>query len=183
MQHLAADPPKKHRGNVSLACTECQKKRSKVGNIVPAILATELIYLVQCSGATPCMRCAAKGHQCLYDRASDRRRKAHTAELLTFRVALYRMAATLRSGPLEEILWLIWEIQNLPTDQDAVNHLVQEFSMLNNLGVLEVKPYPRSRWILALITIKARRVFIELQQFEAASIYFGSSRVLDITKS
>jgi hypothetical protein len=81
------------------------------------------------------MRCAAEGHQCLYDPTSDRRRKAYTAELLTFRVALHRMAATLRSGTLEEISWLIWELQNLPTDQDVVNHLVQEFSMLNNLGV------------------------------------------------
>jgi hypothetical protein len=35
------------------------------------------------------------------------------------------MAVKLRSGTPEEISRLIWEIQNLPTDQDAVNHLVE----------------------------------------------------------
>jgi hypothetical protein len=53
-----------------------------------------------------------------YNPAGDRRRKAHTAELLNFRIALYRMAVKLRSGTPEEISRLIWEIQNLPTDQD-----------------------------------------------------------------
>ncbi|OGE46561.1 hypothetical protein PENARI_c191G09200 [Penicillium arizonense] len=85
MRYLETDSSTKHR-RVSLACTECQKTKSK------------------CS-------------------AGDRRRNAHTAELLNFRVALYQMAAKLRSGTPEEILRLVREIQNLPTDQDAVNHL------------------------------------------------------------
>jgi hypothetical protein len=89
-------------------------------------LKTRLIYLLQCSGATPCTTCASEGRQCLYDPTRDRRRKAYTAELLNFRVALCRMAAKLRSGTLEEISWLIWEIQKLPTDQDAVNYLVRK---------------------------------------------------------
>ena len=65
-----------------------------------------------------------EGRQCLYNPAGDRRRKAHSAELLNFSVALCRMAAKLRSGTPEEISQLVREIQNLPTDQDAVNHLV-----------------------------------------------------------
>ncbi|KAJ9491408.1 hypothetical protein VN97_g1838 [Penicillium thymicola] len=106
MQYPKMDSSTKQRRNVSLACTECRKKRSK------------------CSGATPCTTCVTEGRQCLYDPARDRRRRAHTAELLNFRVALCRIAARLRSGTPEEISLLIGEIQNLPTDQDAVNHLV-----------------------------------------------------------
>ena len=34
-QHLEMNSPIKKRRNVSLACTECQKRRSKVRNIVP----------------------------------------------------------------------------------------------------------------------------------------------------
>lgn len=34
-QHPKLDLPTKQRRNVSLACTECQKKRSKVKTIVP----------------------------------------------------------------------------------------------------------------------------------------------------
>ncbi|KAJ5264992.1 hypothetical protein N7505_007785 [Penicillium chrysogenum] len=78
----------------------------------------------RCSGTTPCTKCTIEARQCSYNPAGDRRRKAHTAELLNSRVALYRMAVKLRSGTPEEISRLIWEIQNLPTDQDAVNHLV-----------------------------------------------------------
>ncbi|KAJ5751420.1 uncharacterized protein N7511_008385 [Penicillium nucicola] len=104
--YLKTDSSAKQRRNVSLACTECQKKRSK------------------CSGTNPCTTCMTESRQCLYDPARDRRRKAHTAELLNFRVALSRTVAKLRSGTPEEISSLIQEIRNLPTDQDAVNYLV-----------------------------------------------------------
>mgnify|MGYP006969717799 FL=1 len=43
------------------------------------------------------------------------------------------MAVKLRSGTPEEISRLIWEIQNLPTDQDAVNHLVDGGLLYNDL--------------------------------------------------
>ena len=76
-----------------------------------------------------------EGRQCLYDPARDRRRKAYTAELLNFSAALRRVVANLRSGTPEEISWMIWEIQNLPTEQDAVNHLVHGCSMHNDLGI------------------------------------------------
>ncbi|OGE46882.1 hypothetical protein PENARI_c094G05795 [Penicillium arizonense] len=105
MRYLETDLLTKHR-RVSLACTECQKRKSK------------------CSGTNPCTTCMTESRQCLYDPARDRRRKAHTAELLNFRVALSRTAAKLRSGTPEEISSLIQEIRNLPTDQDAVNYLV-----------------------------------------------------------
>ncbi|KAJ5510057.1 hypothetical protein N7453_002160 [Penicillium expansum] len=55
-----------------------------------------------------------------------KRRKAYTAELSNFRVSLSRMAAKLRSGITEEILLLIQEIRNLPTDQDAVNFFLTD---------------------------------------------------------
>ncbi|KAJ5859487.1 hypothetical protein N7534_004764 [Penicillium rubens] len=57
-----------------------------------------------------------KPRRCSYNPVGDRRRKAYTAELLNFRIALYRMAVKLRSGTPEEISQLIWEIQNLLTD-------------------------------------------------------------------
>ncbi|KAJ5938426.1 hypothetical protein N7466_001560 [Penicillium verhagenii] len=80
---------------------------------------------MQCSGTTPCTRCAAEARQCIYDPKSDRRRKAHVAELLSFHVTLCQVIAKLRSGTVEEILPFILEIQNLPTDQDAIAYLVQ----------------------------------------------------------
>ena len=41
------------------------------------------------------------------------------------------MVAKLRSGTPEEISQLIWGIQNLPTDQDAVNYLLADQAMFN----------------------------------------------------
>ncbi|KAJ6159383.1 hypothetical protein N7497_003920 [Penicillium chrysogenum] len=114
IRYLETESPTKPR-RVSLAYTECQKRKSK------------------CSSTTPCTKCTIEARQCSYNPAGDRRRKAHTAELLNFRIALYRMAVKLRSGTPEEISRLIWEIQNLPTDQDAVNHLVDGGLLYNDL--------------------------------------------------
>jgi hypothetical protein len=125
IQFLEMGLSAKQRRNVSLACTECQKKRSKVRNIVS--LLDDGANPVQCSGTNPCTTCVAESRQCRYDPARDRRRKAHVAELLNFRVALSRMAAKLRSGTPEEISSLIQEIRNLATDQDAVNYLVHGY--------------------------------------------------------
>ncbi|KAJ6044391.1 uncharacterized protein N7446_002584 [Penicillium canescens] len=47
------------------------------------------------SSTTPCTICVMKYRQCLYDPAGDWRRKAHTTELLNFRVALCPIAANL----------------------------------------------------------------------------------------
>ncbi|CAG8067726.1 unnamed protein product [Penicillium nalgiovense] len=116
MQCLKTESPTKPR-RVSLACTECQKRKSK------------------CSGTTPCTKCTIEARQCFYNPAGDRRRKAHTADLLNFRAALYRIAVKLRSGTPEEISRLIWGIQNLPTDQDAVNHLVDGCLLHDDLGI------------------------------------------------
>lgn len=118
-------------------------------NSVP--LLDDRANLVQCSGTAPCTRCANGGWKCLYNLAGDRRRKAHTAELLNFRDALRRIAAKLRSGTPEEISQLIWEIQNLPTDQDAVSILLtdayqMEVRMFNlNTDWLPIKPSLRER--------------------------------------
>ncbi|KAJ5252937.1 hypothetical protein N7489_003347 [Penicillium chrysogenum] len=48
-----------------------------------------------------------KLRRCFYNPAGDRRRKAYIAELLNFRVALYRMVIKLRFGTPEEISRLI----------------------------------------------------------------------------
>ncbi|KAJ5974738.1 hypothetical protein N7481_008445 [Penicillium waksmanii] len=85
IQYLKIDLKTKQRRNTSLACTECRKKRFK------------------CSGATLYTIYMTEGRQCLYDIAGDQRRKAYTAELLYFRIALC-LIAKLRSGTLEEIL-------------------------------------------------------------------------------
>ncbi|KAJ5517479.1 hypothetical protein N7527_009039 [Penicillium freii] len=116
MRYLETEPPTKLR-RVSLACTECQKRKSK------------------CSGTTPCTKCTIEARQCFYNPSSDRRRKAHTAELLNFRVALYRMVVKLRSGTPEEISRWIWGIQNLPTDQDAVNNLIDGCLLYDDLEI------------------------------------------------
>lgn len=76
---------------------------------------------------TPCARCVAEACQCKYEPNRDRRRKAHTAELLSFHAALCRTAAKLRAGTPEEITWLIWKIQSLPTDQQVVSYLVNGY--------------------------------------------------------
>jgi hypothetical protein len=125
IQYLKMDSSAKQRRNVSLACTECQQKRSKVRNTVSPF--DDGANPVQCSGTNPCTTCMTESRQCLYDPTRDRRRKAHTAELLNFRVALSRTAAKLRSGTPEELSSLIQEIRNLPTDQDAVNYLVHGY--------------------------------------------------------
>ncbi|CRL28960.1 Fungal transcriptional regulatory protein, N-terminal [Penicillium camemberti] len=117
IRYLETDSSTKKHRRVSLACIECQKRKSK------------------CSGTTPCTQCTTEARQCFYNPAGDRRSKAYTAELLKFRVTLYRMAAKLRSGTPEEISRLIWGIQNLPTDQDAVNYLVDGASLCGNLGI------------------------------------------------
>jgi hypothetical protein len=44
---------------------------------------------------------------------------------LKFQTTLYQLAATLRSAAPEELSWLVLQVQSLPTDQDAVNYLVQ----------------------------------------------------------
>ncbi|KAJ5883459.1 uncharacterized protein N7473_010345 [Penicillium subrubescens] len=107
MQFSEAGSGKEMRRNISLACTECQRKKTK------------------CSGTTPCTRCATSAQQCLYDETSDRRRKEYTAGLLKFHTALRQLAATLRSAAPEELSWLVWQVQSLPTDQDAVDYLIQ----------------------------------------------------------
>ncbi|KAJ5775820.1 uncharacterized protein N7511_000831, partial [Penicillium nucicola] len=114
-QYLNLTLPAKQRRKVPLACTECQRKRSK------------------CSGTNPCMTCTTQNRECLYDPARDRRRKTHTAELLNFRVAFFQMTAKLRSGTSEEISSLIQEFRNLPTDQEAVNYLVHGHGISSNV--------------------------------------------------
>jgi hypothetical protein len=63
--------------------------------------------------------------QCLYDPSSDRRRKEYTAGLLKSQNTLCRVAAALRSATPDELSFLVWQVQYLPTDQDAVDYLVQ----------------------------------------------------------
>ncbi|KAJ5531403.1 hypothetical protein N7527_004796 [Penicillium freii] len=121
-----------HR-RVSLACTECQKRRSKVRKTV--LTFEDGPNPAQCSGTTPCTKCTKETRQCVYNPAGDRRRKAHTAKLLNHSVVLFRVAAKLRTGKPEEISQLIWEVQNLPTDQDAVNHIVDACSLDENLEI------------------------------------------------
>ncbi|KAJ5335712.1 uncharacterized protein N7506_005648 [Penicillium brevicompactum] len=130
-QYLRVGAPTKQRRNVSLACTECQKKRSKVRTIVPPLEAGT--DSAKCSGTTPCATCMTENRKCLYDPNRDRRRKTHTAELLNFRVAFCQVVAKLRSGTPEEIYSLIQDIQNMPTDQEVVDHLVQGHGPFSNV--------------------------------------------------
>ncbi|KAJ5778382.1 hypothetical protein N7520_001628 [Penicillium odoratum] len=109
-------PPKsassiKQRSNVSLACTECQKKKSK------------------CSGTIPCTRCITEKCDCIYNPLGDRRSKAYIAELLGFHAALCRIVTTLRSGNSDEISWLMWEMQIQQTDQEAIRYLTEGYQM------------------------------------------------------
>ncbi|KAJ5632858.1 hypothetical protein N7490_009197 [Penicillium lividum] len=101
----------KQRSNVSLACTECQEKKSK------------------CSGTTPCARCITKKCDYIYNPPGDRRSKAYIAELLSFLAALCRIITTLRSGKSDEISWLIWEMQISETDQEAIRYLTKGYQM------------------------------------------------------
>jgi hypothetical protein len=48
----------------------------------------------------------------------------YTAGLLNSHAALVQLAAKLRSTNPEEILWLVWQIQSLPSNQDAVEYLL-----------------------------------------------------------
>ncbi|KAJ5654804.1 hypothetical protein N7490_001807 [Penicillium lividum] len=105
----------KQRCNVSLACTECQKKRAK------------------CSGTIPCARCITEKCDCIYNPRGDRRSKAYIAELLSFHAALCRIFTTLRSGTSDEISWLIWELQIQETDQEAIRYLTEGYQMNPNL--------------------------------------------------
>ena len=109
VQYLEMDSSVKQRRNVSLACTECQKIRTKVRDFVSPF--NDGAKPVQCSSTNPCTTITAS-RQCLYNPANDRRRKDHTAELFNFRVALIRIAAKLRSRTSEEISSLMKEIRN-----------------------------------------------------------------------
>ncbi|CAG7956599.1 unnamed protein product [Penicillium salamii] len=130
-QYLRLDAPTKPRRNVSLACTGCQKKRSKVRTVVPPLVVRT--NSAKCSGTTPCTTCMTENRKCLYDPARDRRRKTHTAELLNFRVAFNQMVDKLRSGTPEEIYSLIQEIRNTPDDEAAANHLVRGHGASSNV--------------------------------------------------
>ncbi|KAJ5641188.1 hypothetical protein N7490_005188 [Penicillium lividum] len=99
----------KQRCNVSLACTECQKKRAK------------------CSGTIPCARCVTEECDCIYNPRGDRRSKAYIAKLLSFQAALSRIITTLRSGTSDEISWLIWEMQIQETYQEAIRYLTEGY--------------------------------------------------------
>ncbi|OJJ42041.1 hypothetical protein ASPZODRAFT_147848 [Penicilliopsis zonata CBS 506.65] len=124
-EETESEVKEKTRRNISLACTECQEKKTKV--TIPAIPRLEdranTHTLIQCSGTMPCTRCATEGCQCLYNQSGDRRRKEYTARLLDSHAALCRLAAKLRSTTPEEILQLVSQIQSLPSDQDAVHYL------------------------------------------------------------
>jgi hypothetical protein len=121
---VLTDVKKETRRNISLACTECQKKKTKVTMpVVPRLEdRANMLSLIQCSGTTPCTRCATEVRHCLYNQIGDRRRKAYTAGLLNSHAALVRLAAKFRSTTPEEILWLVWQLQSLPSDQDAVEY-------------------------------------------------------------
>ncbi|KAJ5624428.1 hypothetical protein N7510_000737 [Penicillium lagena] len=104
MQSFEVNPSTIKRHNVSLACTECRKRKLK------------------CSGTISRMRCTSEACQCTYDPKSDRRRKAHGVELLGFDVGLCRIAAKLRSGTPEEISWFIWNVQKVVNGSRGSNY-------------------------------------------------------------
>lgn len=115
----ATKQEKKQR--ISLACTECRKRRTKVSSTIFGGKSTDVI---QCSGSTPCARCAIEACQCIYDFKSDRRRKPFMAELEESRAALCRVVAILRSGSTDQISRFIWKVQRFQTDQEAVFHVI-----------------------------------------------------------
>ncbi|KAJ5292170.1 hypothetical protein N7478_001421 [Penicillium angulare] len=99
--------PREKRRNVSIACTSCRQKKTK------------------CSGMISYLQCTTNGTQCIYDAKSDRRCKANTTELLVSRAALCQFVAKIRHGVFIEVLNLMREIRKQPTDQQAVEYLVQ----------------------------------------------------------
>ncbi|KAJ6102299.1 hypothetical protein N7486_004726 [Penicillium sp. IBT 16267x] len=101
----------KQRCNVSLACTECQKKRAKVRSLI-----TKFGDAANIPNTVLRYNTLRKVH---YRRIS----KAYIAELLSFHAALCRIITTLRSGTSDEISWLIWETQSQETDQEAIRYL------------------------------------------------------------
>lgn len=84
-----------------------------------------LKFQIQCSGKTPCSTCVTEACRCIFDPNSDRRRKAHVAELMKSHVTLCRVTAKLRSDTVDEVIAFILDIQRLSTDQEAVEYLVQ----------------------------------------------------------
>ncbi|KAJ5461039.1 uncharacterized protein N7458_002591 [Penicillium daleae] len=112
VRHSGADSAKERRRNVSIACTECRRKRTKVRqpNPYPRIRR-------QCSGTTPCTSCKNKQRQCLYD-PTKHQRNAHPA--------LCRVVTKLRSGTSKEILQFVLRIRSLKTDGDAVSRLLDD---------------------------------------------------------
>ncbi|CRL25422.1 Fungal transcriptional regulatory protein, N-terminal [Penicillium camemberti] len=94
------------RQNVSLACTECRKKR------------------IKCSGTTPCANCTAKGCPCLY--GSDRRRKAHIIESFILQQALLYTVGQLRSENPDKVKSFILRIRGFQSNRDAETFLLCE---------------------------------------------------------
>lgn len=146
LEQLRDEPQSKETRRVSLACNECQKRRSKVvHNIQHSMTVLGLIHLAQCSGTLPCTRCVAAASQCIYDPKGDRRRKAHVAELSKSHDALCRVIAKLRSDSWDDIVAFLVNIQSLPTDQAAIEYIsagLVRAEWSSCISVLDSKDYP-----------------------------------------
>ncbi|KAJ5242095.1 uncharacterized protein N7469_000422, partial [Penicillium citrinum] len=80
IQYLEKDLLTSKQQNISVACTEYQKKRRKIRNI--------LSYLKKYSGIIPSAKYMAEVYQCEYKSNCDCRYKVYNTELLSFYTAL-----------------------------------------------------------------------------------------------
>lgn len=60
---------------ISTACTACKSRKTKVAKSSISIRLISAKRSLKCSGNRPCDACATRSSNCLYDQASDQRRK------------------------------------------------------------------------------------------------------------
>lgn len=100
---------------------------------------------MQCSGSTPCERCAVEECQCIYDLKQDRRRKSYAAEREESHAALGRLVATLRSGSPDLISCFISVVRGFRTDQEAMVYVVETMREMTSEGETRNSQEPGNR--------------------------------------
>ncbi|KAJ0415011.1 hypothetical protein BJY00DRAFT_294048 [Aspergillus carlsbadensis] len=89
----------------SLACSSCQKRRTK------------------CSGSSPCDQCIAANAECIFDARRDRRRKFALKKAEHTQDTLKKLIDLLRQGTPYDILKLKVDIESCVSDQEAMERL------------------------------------------------------------
>lgn len=71
--HTTASTSKSRK--ISTACSTCKTRKTKVSLHHTFRLCSSTDQVQKCSGTAPCDACATRGSNCVYDQASDQRRK------------------------------------------------------------------------------------------------------------